>query len=121
MAKIIEAKAVISAQDKTGNVFDSIAKKFKGVAKDAKALADIKPPKLSGDFFEGELKRLKLTQRELRGVQKEFKALDKSIRDVGPMHPTHYMREIDRWRGRTLAHWREVKTATEEAHKVQEK
>ncbi|WP_315705059.1 MULTISPECIES: hypothetical protein [unclassified Bradyrhizobium] len=121
MAKIIEAKAVISAQDKTGNVFDSIAKKFKGVAKDAKALADIKPPKLSGDFFEGELKRLKLTQRELRGVQKEFKALDKSIRDVGPMHPAHYMREIDRWRGRTLAHWREVKTATEEAHKVQEK
>ncbi|WP_315747577.1 MULTISPECIES: hypothetical protein [unclassified Bradyrhizobium] len=121
MSRVIEAKAVISAQDKTGSVFDSIAKKFRGVAKDAKAFANIKPPKLSGDFFEGELKRLKLTQRELRGVQKEFKALDKSIRDVGPMHPAHYMREIDRWRGRTLSHWREVKSSTEEAHKAQEK
>lgn len=36
MAKIIEAKAVISAQDNTGAVFDKIAKKIDGLAKSAK-------------------------------------------------------------------------------------
>lgn len=36
MAKIIEAKAVISAEDKTGAVFDKIAKKIDGLAKSAK-------------------------------------------------------------------------------------
>jgi len=37
MAKIIEAKAVISAEDKTGAVFDKIAKKIEGIAKSAKS------------------------------------------------------------------------------------
>lgn len=37
MSKIIEAKAVISAQDKTGAVFDQIAKKIDGIAKSGKA------------------------------------------------------------------------------------
>jgi hypothetical protein len=120
MARIIEAKAVISAADKTGNVLDKIAAKFKGVEKNAKAFSEIKPPKLSGDFFEKELNRLKLTQRELRGVQKEFAALDKTLRSGG-QQPPHYMREVDRWRGKTLQHWRDVKTATEDATKAHEK
>lgn len=37
MAKIIEAKAVITAEDKTGAVFDKIAKKIDGIAKSAKS------------------------------------------------------------------------------------
>jgi hypothetical protein len=37
MAKIIEAKAVISAQDKTGAVFDNIAKKIDQIGKSGKA------------------------------------------------------------------------------------
>lgn len=119
--KTIEAKAVISAQDKTGAVFDNLAKKFKGVAKDAKALADIKPPKLSGDFFEKELSRLKLTQREMAGVQREFQALHKSISAIGPVHPAQYMKQIDDWRGRTITHWRDVKARIEEAHSAHEK
>jgi TP901 family phage tail tape measure protein len=36
MARIIEARAVISAEDKTGAVFDKIAKKIDGLAKSAK-------------------------------------------------------------------------------------
>ena len=36
MAKIIEAKAIISAEDRTGAVFDNIAKKINGIAKTAK-------------------------------------------------------------------------------------
>ncbi|QDM27002.1 hypothetical protein FNL56_13430 [Tardiphaga sp. vice304] len=41
MAKIIEAKAVISAEDKTGAVFDKIAKKIDGIAKSGKASKSI--------------------------------------------------------------------------------
>ena len=37
MARIIEAKAVISAEDRTGVVFDKIAKKIDGLAKSAKS------------------------------------------------------------------------------------
>src|ERR1700712_4062230 len=37
MAKIIEAKEVISAEDKTGAVFDTIAKKIDGIGKSAKS------------------------------------------------------------------------------------
>lgn len=42
MTKITDAKAVISAEDKTGKIFDQIAAKFKGVEKSAKALAKVK-------------------------------------------------------------------------------
>lgn len=41
MAKIIEAKAVISAEDKTGAVFDKIAKKIEGIAKSAKSSKEV--------------------------------------------------------------------------------
>lgn len=41
MGRIIEAKAVISAEDRTGAVFDRIAKKFKEVGKGAKVSAEI--------------------------------------------------------------------------------
>ena len=41
MAKIIEAKAIISAEDKTGAVFDKIAKKIEGIAKSAKSSKDV--------------------------------------------------------------------------------
>lgn len=41
MSRIIEAKAVISAEDRTGKVFDQIARKFKEVGKGAKVSAEI--------------------------------------------------------------------------------
>jgi hypothetical protein len=50
MSKIIEAKAVISAADKTGNVFDKIASKLKGVERSAKSLESVKAPKFTGDL-----------------------------------------------------------------------
>ncbi|MGU3539979.1 phage tail tape measure protein [Methylobacterium sp. A54F] len=41
MSRIIEAKAVISAEDRTGKVFDQIARKFRDVGKGAKVSAEI--------------------------------------------------------------------------------
>lgn len=41
MARIIEAKAVISAEDRTGKVLDTIARKFKEAGKSAKVASEI--------------------------------------------------------------------------------
>ena len=41
MARIIEAKAVISAEDRTGAVFDKIAKKIESIAKSAKTSKEV--------------------------------------------------------------------------------
>lgn len=41
MSKIIEAKAVISAEDRTGKVLDGIARKFRDVGKGAKVSAEV--------------------------------------------------------------------------------
>ncbi|SFO25875.1 hypothetical protein SAMN05216330_102439 [Bradyrhizobium sp. Ghvi] len=119
MSKIIEAKAVISAKDNTGNVFDKIAAKFKGIEKNAKALDSIKAPKFTGDLYK-ELERLKLSEKELQGVRKEFAAFDKQLRS-SPVRAAHYFRAIDEWKGKTVGHWREVKAAAEDADKAHSK
>ena len=41
MGRVIEAKAVITAEDRTGKAFDSIAKKFKEVGKGAQVSAEV--------------------------------------------------------------------------------
>jgi hypothetical protein len=49
MSRTIEAKAVISAADQTGSVFDKLAVKIKGVAKEVKARGAMKgAPKFAG-------------------------------------------------------------------------
>lgn len=68
MGRIIEAKAVISAEDRTGKAFDSIARKFKEVGKGAKAAVDV--GKL-GKEAERAAAALKEIER-FRGVQASF-------------------------------------------------
>jgi hypothetical protein len=119
MSKIIEAKAVISAADKTGSVFDKIAAKFKGIEKNAKALEGISAPKFTGDLYK-ELDRLKLTERELQNVRKEYAAFEAQLKSFNP-RVSHYMRAVEDWKSRTVNHWREVKASAEEAHKSQKR
>ncbi|MGY3690834.1 hypothetical protein ACVIGA_000914 [Bradyrhizobium sp. USDA 3240] len=119
MSKIIEARAVISATDKTGSVFDKIAAKFKGVESSAKAFEGIKAPNFSGDMFK-ELERLKLTERQLQNVRKEFAAFHDQLKS-GPIRAAHYMRAVDDWKGKTVNHWREVRARTEEAEAARKK
>lgn len=115
MSKIISAEARISAKDNTGNVFDQIAKKFKGIEKNAKALEGIKAPKFTGDLYE-ELKRLKLSEKELQGVRKEFDKFHSALKSE-PLRAAHYFRAVDDWKGKTVGHWREVKASVDEAEK----
>jgi hypothetical protein len=119
MTKIIEAKAVISAADKTGNVFDAIANKLKGVEKSAKAFEGIKAPKFSGDMME-ELHRLQLTEKELQGVRKSYAAFDNQLKAMQP-RVSHYMRAHEEFAGATVDRWREIKAATQEADEAHKK
>ncbi|RXG92285.1 hypothetical protein [Bradyrhizobium vignae] len=119
MSKIIEAKAVISAVDKTGAVLDQIAKKFKGVEKAGKALENVKAPKFTGDLYK-ELERLKLSEKELAGVRKEFDRFHDTLK-AGPIRASNYFRAIDEWKGKTVDHWRNVKAAVDETDKAHQK
>ncbi|WP_035715007.1 hypothetical protein [Bradyrhizobium genomosp. I (2014)] len=115
MSKIIEARAVLSASDKTGNVLDKIASKFKSVEKNAKALEGIKPLKFSGDMFE-ELKRLQLSEKQLQGVRKEFTLFNDALRQQRPK-ADHYFRALQEWQGKTVDHWRNIKANVDETDK----
>jgi hypothetical protein len=116
-SRTIEAKAVISAADKTGNVFDKIAAKMKGVEKTAKSFEGIKAPqKFFGDFGE-ELHRLKLSEKELNGVRKSFAAFEGQLKQ-GPIRAQHYFRAMEEFKGKTVDHWREIKGSVDEAEKA---
>lgn len=117
MTKIVEAKAVISAADATGNVLDKIAQKFKGVEKSAKALEGIKAPKFTGDMFQ-ELRRLNLSEKQLQGVRKEFEKFDSTLKSFRP-RAANYFKAINEWQGNTVDHWRKVRVATDEAEAAQ--
>jgi hypothetical protein len=114
MAKTIEAKAVISAADQTGNTFDKIAGKMKSIEKAAKSFEGIKgPQKFFGNFNE-ELARLKLSEKELQGVRKSFGELDRVLKSA-PIGAANYLRAVDEWKGKTVDHWRQVKASVDEA------
>jgi hypothetical protein len=114
-SKIIEAKAVISAADKTGSVFDAIAKKMKGVAAAGKELDKIKPPRFLGDL-EKELQRLKLTEKEMNDVrmrrQRMLDAVWGSKADLN-------LRARQDWMDKEVAHWRKMKAGINEAEVAQ--
>ncbi len=111
--KTVEARAVISAADKTGNVFDRLAQKIKGVEKNAKSLGDIKPPKFAG-HLENELKRLKLSERELQGVRDRRQRFINELQAQRPK-AEHYFRANQAWIDREVNHWRKMKSGIDEA------
>lgn len=121
MSKIIEAEARISARDATGATLDKLAAKFRGVEKTAKALEGVRPLKFTGNLEE-ELRRLKLTERELQGVRKAQAALQSQLlADPIGRRPSMYFRALDDWRNKTVGHWREVRAIQEDAAKNADK
>ena len=117
--KTITATAVISAKDSTGNVFDKIAQKFRGIEKTAKSMEAIRPLKFSGNMME-ELKRLQLSEKQLQGVRKEYDRFHDSLKAQRP-RTDHYFRAINDWQGKTVDHWRQVRIAADEAHAAQKR
>ncbi|MBR0752927.1 hypothetical protein JQ604_12095 [Bradyrhizobium jicamae] len=117
--KRIEAQAIISARDATKNVFEQIAAKIKGVEKVAKSFEGIKAPSFTGNMFE-ELRRLKLSEKELQGVRKEFSRFHDALRSA-PIKMDHYTRAIGEKQGEIVQRWREIKSGAEEADKAHKK
>src|SRR5258706_9312090 len=105
MTKIIEAKAIISAEDKTGKVFDSIAKKIGGMTKAANAFAGIKAPQSGGggllglgqkgwgEHFQKSVDALNLSGRQLGKVQKDWENFHSAMAQ-GPVRFASYARAI---------------------------
>jgi hypothetical protein len=120
MAKVIEARAVISAADHTGAVFDKIAAKMKGVEKVAKSFEGIKAPAAFVGKFNDELSRLKLSEKELQSVRKSFGDLDRTLKS-SPIGAANYFRAIKDWEGKTVNHWRAVKASVDDAHESHKK
>ncbi|GJD51085.1 hypothetical protein OPKNFCMD_3836 [Methylobacterium crusticola] len=78
MGRIIEAKAVISAEDRTGAVFDKIGKKLQGLGKGAKASAEIE--RLSGRL--GGLQRQMQAFDKVRGVESSLASSRMAMRQA---------------------------------------
>jgi hypothetical protein len=129
MTKIIEAKAVISAEDKTGAVFDNIAKKISGMTKVANTFAGIKAPQGGlmglgaagwGAKFQKDIEALRISSRELAGIQKNWQNFNSAMGRNGPVRAANYFRAMDDWKNTTLSNLREVRlgmTETEKVHK----
>src|SRR5437899_1511165 len=100
MGKIIEAKAVISAQDNTGNTFDRIAQKLKGIEKAAKAFEGIKPVgKLGwGAGFDKEIDRMKANAQELAIIQRSWERFNAALSRGGPMSAAKAIGALDMWK-----------------------
>ncbi|OKO73041.1 phage tail tape measure protein, partial [Bradyrhizobium sp. NAS96.2] len=97
MAKIIEARAVITAEDKTGKVFDSIAKKMDGLAKSgktakavegvAKALERAKTQMAAIEKFDASRGMLPAARQNFREMQRNVEAASKAMNAFGPKLP----------------------------------
>lgn len=117
--KTIQAKAIISAADATGGVFDKIAQKIKGVEKTAKSLGNIQAPKFTGNMME-ELRRLKLTEKELQGVRGSLANYDAALRAARPSFG-QFVRAHQDFATKTVSHWRQVKAGIDEAAVAQKR
>lgn len=107
---IIEARAVISATDKTGGVFDKLAGKFKEIANSAKALDQLKPLKGIGSAeYASKLSALKATAAEMAIIQKSARDFQNALKSSGPMQAGRYMDAIGLWRARTIESLRAVR------------
>jgi len=89
MGRIIEAKAVISAEDRTGAVFDKISKKFREVGKGAKVSAEVgrlakqldaaNNSLRSIDKFRGSQATFAQAREHFRGTQQQVARLAKEL------------------------------------------
>ncbi|CUT12542.1 Phage protein [Bradyrhizobium sp.] len=93
MARIIEAKAVISAEDRTGAVFDKIAKKIDGIAKSAKSsvavdrlaksMDNVQKQMAAIDRFGASRTRYDAALKQMRFLEAEAKRVDVMVKGLG--------------------------------------
>lgn len=108
MARVLEARAVISATDKTGATFSNIAAKMKGLERAASSLRGGKAP-LWGDRFQKDIDRLRLSERDLDRVRASWDRLHATMRGGGPIRAADWVAAQERWKASTLTGLRAVR------------
>lgn len=118
MSRVIEARAVISAADKTGNVFDRVAAKIKGIEKVAKSFGNM-PNFVKSNLGTGstfgfgeEIKKLAASAKEFeairRSIERSYAGFTNQLFKNGPMNAAKSLGAIDLWQKKTLASLRAV-------------
>lgn len=107
---VIEARAVITATDKTGAAFASVAGKFKELNAAAKSFAGLKPIPDWGSAFQKEVDKMRLSAQHLKDVQRSWEQLHASMRAGGQrMKAADYFGSINQWKSQTLTGLRQVR------------
>ncbi|MBR2117667.1 MAG: hypothetical protein IJ935_03140 [Afipia sp.] len=110
---VIEARAVISATDKTGGVFDKIAGKFKEIASSAKAIGTKPLGGMSDAYFSKSLRDLKATAAEMQIINKSARDFQAALKSGGPMRASRFFDSLSFWREQTIGNLRAVRVEME--------
>ncbi|QOZ09544.1 hypothetical protein [Bradyrhizobium sp. CCBAU 51765] len=124
MSKIIEARAILSASDKTGDTFDKLASKFRNVEKTAKALEGVRFSGM-GDDLEKQLRRLRVAEKDIAAISKEYGNFYEKVfagpRDRRPsimFDPnSQHNRMLRQWRTQVVGHYQAIADAQDDATK----
>jgi len=131
MSRIITAKAVIEASDQTGNVFDRIAQKIKGVEKAAKSFGNL-PPLFKNQLgrgstfgFEKEINRLASSAKEFeairRSIERSYANFGSALYKNGPMKAATALGAIKMWEQGTLNSLRKVQSGYDGMERVHQR
>lgn len=111
---VIEARAVISATDKTAGVFAKIASQFKDISSSAKALGSVKPlAGMSEANFSKSLRDLKATTAEMQILNKSARDFQAALKSNGPMRASKFFDSLSFWREQTIGNLRAVRVEME--------
>jgi hypothetical protein len=131
MSRVIEAKAIISASDQTGNVFDRIAQKIKGVEKAAKSFGNL-PPFFAKQLgtgsafgFDKEIQRLASSAKEFeairRSIEKSFASFGNALWKNGPVSAAKALGGIKMWEQGTLNSLRRMQSGYDGMERVHQR
>lgn len=117
MSRIIEAQAVISAQDKTGATFEAIAKKFKGIDKTVAEMASRRIDFGWGRAFQREIDKLNPSIRQMERMRSDFEKLHVLLART-PLSAARHLDFVDQWKNRTIANIRAVAAESERFERI---
>jgi hypothetical protein len=141
MAKIIEARAVITATDAIGKTLEKIAGKFKGVTQAAKGLEKVgstagidklaaaaaKLDKVgAGKGFQAnwskgftdQVQKMNLASRDMDRVKASWERLLSSLKSGGQIKPAQFMPALDQWEKKTLGQLQRVRREAEQTQRA---
>ncbi len=124
MTTILEAKAVIKAQDATGSAFAQVQNKLKGIAATAKSFESLKgPTKLFSDLDNLGTrlgKSLGATAREIDILRKSWASFEATMRAGGPVKFAKYAEGARMWRAEMKGAFEGVRAEIAKTERAQE-